>query len=1072
MEFPEGQVPETPQERQQLDQAGYVPCYNARCDFMISPEIEEYVPPGQQFFFTCPRCGHTYDLNSKVGVPGGMGTSGLDPTTAGDVAEQVVQSLGEIPGYGPILWWHKGRSQTPSAMDGAVAEWGVEVKSADAAAANQRANFGVDERQNKAQAASDASLWAQELGDESLIAIVGKMKWHGVLGVLVVLDFQTSTADVFVREMPLSWNLKKGQWHGILNFRSHNATLVAEAVPFTNPLPEPGQAQLPAQDWDDIPAFSKVALDYAGDAYLDSVQDAPTQNIGNDPGSSPELGPQGDIYDFFYGAGQLHVAPQAESSNLRDHALGDERPGPMAEGKVFVTNGSAAWEVSSNVSANALFRILKDYTERAGWIWGGMTAQDGEPISDEFAPKKSMWFFGEYPGGTDMEDRLKNKEDFEQKDIYSPDEARSVMFGDPKDERKPTGTFNCPHCGELFGSWHLYLQHKRENEPMGDWEPHDESGFPDMPTDEPHFHEMRFGAPSPPEGKDLVQAPIPFLYDIDQDDIYIGEAGQRTSDVPIPGEYTPAGIVEGVYEPGGKVVFISMTNMPYSVRHVLDLWKYQHPELQVTGLSMRDAEGKETKLAAQPSVGRYISSLVAADPAAWNATNALRRAGGKAYVVGGAPRDAIMGKEPNDIDMMVTGLHPQIVRKTLEELPGRVDLTGKDFGVFRYKNGHHEVEIALPRSERSTGEGHQDFDVQVDPNMRVEDDLYRRDFTANAMAVDLSTGHLVDPFGGEKDIKEHTLRLVNENALAEDPLRTVRAVVASAKHGLYPDEVTRAQMAQQAHKIDNLPAERIFMELDKLMKSDNPARAIKLSYETGVLKHLLPEVHDAMGYNQNNPHHSLDLGSHMISVLDHTAKQTKDPDVRMAALLHDIGKPASAWVNPVTGFNHYYQFQDPVTGELKGQDHATVGANMAYERLFDNLKYPKDRAQRVHELVNHHMFPAFNSPKGARKFLNRVGDHADDLLILRQADQGGKAQYPTDPTKSVDQQRLLVDQVRNAGAPTTQASLAINGHDLINLGIQPGPQLGQILNSLTEAVVEDPALNTPETLLELAQSYA
>ena len=182
----------------------------------------------------------------------------------------------------------------------------------------------------------------------------------------------------------------------------------------------------------------------------------------------------------------------------------------------------------------------------------------------------------------------------------------------------------------------------------------------------------------------------------------------------------------------------------------------------------------------------------------------------------------------------------------------------------------------------------------------------------------------------------------------------------------------------------------------------------------------------------------------------------------MAALLHDIGKPRSAWINPETGYNHYY-----LGDEGQGANHEEVGADMTEERL-KFLRYPAHRVDRIKELVNHHMWPAFNSDRGARRFLNKVGPHADDLLDLRWADQGGKSVYPTDPSLDLTAQRDLVEEARSTKAPTAISQLAIDGNDLIQSGMQPGPEMGATLQRLVEVVLEHPEYNTREKLLELA----
>jgi tRNA nucleotidyltransferase (CCA-adding enzyme) len=738
------------------------------------------------------------------------------------------------------------------------------------------------------------------------------------------------------------------------------------------------------------------------------------------------------------------------------------------------------------------------------------------------------------------------------------------------------------------------------------------------------------------EPKDILEAPVPFIYDVDKDNIAFGQPGQRTSD--IQGEFTPGGIVEGEYQPGGNVLLTTDTNMPYTTRHLLDLFKAMYPHMEVTGVE-REMNGQNFKIAserrimyhiapqsarpqilergleprwgggqstgqtpfagtnaplrgvylsdypgliglrdhspfenltggphdiwevnveglplhpdfpalgehgavAEPSnfwfdddavheqtggldahdyeqaisnpepyiqltgtalhpntipperlrlrdisefgpgkpmpytsklsatsVGNYVKQVAATDPAVWQAYQALKTAGGQVYAVGGAVLSALLQKEPNDIDLMVTGLPPEQVEHVLNGLPGRMDFTGKSFGVYRYKTKGHEVEIALPRTEKSTGNRRVDFAVNVDHNLPVESDLLRRDFTINSMAVDLGTGRLVDPFHGAEDLAENRLRTTHPASFDEDPTRVLRALVMNARYGVHPDEQTRGEMSSYAHRLKDESWDNMQGILDKLFKAKDPARAIRLAQETGVLQHVFPEVSENFDFDQNNPHHSYPLGDHLLNVLENTQRESTDPDLRLAALLHDIGKPASAWTNPETGFNHYYLGPN---GE--GADHAMVGATMAEARM-RALRYPVSRSKRVRHLIEHHMWPAFDSPKGARKFINRVGDeHADDLLTLRHADQFGKGQSASElaARTSVDRQRGLVEQVRSAQQPTSQSGLFINGNDIIALGIKPGPTVGRILRYLTDEVVSDPALNNREALLQMAQEY-
>lgn len=494
-------------------------------------------------------------------------------------------------------------------------------------------------------------------------------------------------------------------------------------------------------------------------------------------------------------------------------------------------------------------------------------------------------------------------------------------------------------------------------------------------------------------------------------------------------------------------------------------FEYLEDEDEVEMIWKMDHESSTRTAATDQIVG-----LVASDPTANAATQALQAAGGKVYAVGGAVRDAIRGQDPKDIDLMVSGLDAERVSAALNKLPGRVDITGKDFGVFRYKDGQSEVEIALPRRERSTGEAHTDFEVQADPTMSVEEDLERRDYSANAMAVDLQTGELIDPFGGADDIEQGVLRAHRPESLSEDPLRVLRGLVARARHGLVPDDETKRLMAENAEKLQHISPERIQMELDKMFSAAEPHEAIRLARDIAALKYFLPEVDKAFEFgSQRNKHHELELGDHLLEVLRRAVELSDDPDLRMTALMHDVGKPDSFWEDD-EGWGHFYRkkFDD---GTEKGQQHEEVGADLLKKRLND-LRYPADRIKRMEELSRGHMFAPFTTDKGARRFLNQYGDLADDLMVLREADQGGKT-YPDSPGRKIpdlDKQWEMINRVREQKAPTQKSQLAINGGDLINAGIPEGPEIGRVLNALMDAVVDNPELNSRDALLELAKN--
>lgn len=460
------------------------------------------------------------------------------------------------------------------------------------------------------------------------------------------------------------------------------------------------------------------------------------------------------------------------------------------------------------------------------------------------------------------------------------------------------------------------------------------------------------------------------------------------------------------------------------------------------------------------NVGEKVISYLNADPAAKKAFEVLSPHG-DIFAVGGAPRDVILGKKPKDVDLLAK-IPAEVIQDVLSKVPGgHLNFAGKNFGVFHFHYNGGQVEIALPRVEQSTGDGHKDFDVQSHHDIPLEQDLPRRDFTGNAIAVNLKTGEMVDPLNGALDLSLGVMRHTNPNAFKDDPLRTVRGLTMRSRHGLEPADETRQAMAEHGHLLKALPGDRFREEMDKILKGNEPHEAIKLGRDLGLLEHFLPEVHNTVGFDQQNPYHNLPLDEHLLQVLQNTAGLTDDHDVRLAALLHDIGKPASKWVDE-KGVGHYYQGK-----EGQGANHEEVGARMA-EDLMRRWNYPATRINRVTHLVNNHMFPEFNSPRGARKFLNRAGsvDAAHDLLNLRQADHMGKGNDAA-TAGMVNRMRGLVNQEAGNAAMGVQ-DLAISGRDVMKaLNAPPGPEIGQKMKTLLDYVIEHPELNTREQLLNL-----
>lgn len=463
-------------------------------------------------------------------------------------------------------------------------------------------------------------------------------------------------------------------------------------------------------------------------------------------------------------------------------------------------------------------------------------------------------------------------------------------------------------------------------------------------------------------------------------------------------------------------------------------------------------------------LSQKILTLVKNNPAAKTATELLSPFG-EVFVVGGAVRDTVLNKKPKDIDLVA-----RVDEDTIEKVLGNYDKaklnkTGKQFPVFRFSYHDEEVEIALPRTETKTGEGNRDWQIVTSPDIGIEQDLERRDFTANAIAVNASTGEVIDPLNGIEDLQKGKLRVISDSSFKDDSSRTIRALTAMSKHGLQPTETTREKMKEYAHHIKRVAPEIIGAELDKLVSGHHPDDAIRMGYETGVLEHFLPEVHDTFGFDQKNPHHQLDLGTHLTQVLKNMSGLSSEPDLRIAALLHDIGKPYSMWTDE-QGIGHFYRGPDN-----QGQDHEDVGAEMA-EEILRRLRFPADRIARIKHLIKNHMFPVFNTSRGARKFLNQAGSYevANDLLDLKEADHMGKGNENS-TRMMADKMRDLVDQENNNNTAFSIKDLAVDGNDIMKaLGIKSGPEVGMILKKLTDFVINDPSLNTRENLISLTKS--
>ena len=449
-------------------------------------------------------------------------------------------------------------------------------------------------------------------------------------------------------------------------------------------------------------------------------------------------------------------------------------------------------------------------------------------------------------------------------------------------------------------------------------------------------------------------------------------------------------------------------------------------------------------------------------------------------MVGGAVRDALLGRDSKDADFLVPATDIEGLRAALEPY-GRTEelvVAGRAVGVRFYPRDPKVrslapagIELAPPRRELSTGPGRHDFEIVVDRDATVEEDLARRDFTVNAMARRLADDTLVDPFRGQRDVRAGVLRTVSPTSFAEDPLRIVRGLRFVSQLGFDPVPETLAQMRQEAASVKLVSGERIgggiaadgMGELSKLLLGRQPARALRIARDTGVLVELLPEFEAAIGFDQESRYHGLTVDEHTFAVVQAAADADRSLAVRLAALFHDLGKPYVAWRGTDDRL-HYY-----AKPGYSAKSHEQVSAELA-ERALNRLRYPTDLRRRVVRIVRSHMVDTTRpEPLRARRLLARYGDSLlSDLLDHKEADLRGKGDWSADADleKLAHLRRVVAEQ---RSQPHRVRDLAVRGDDLIAIGFQPGPALGHALRKLLEEVVREPDLNTKDALLQRAR---
>lgn len=428
----------------------------------------------------------------------------------------------------------------------------------------------------------------------------------------------------------------------------------------------------------------------------------------------------------------------------------------------------------------------------------------------------------------------------------------------------------------------------------------------------------------------------------------------------------------------------------------------------------------------------------------------LEAAGHEAWVVGGCVRDLLLGRTPKDWDI-TTNANPEQIQALFENT-----FYTNEFGTVGVVNDETEderlkvVEVTPYRQEGKYSDARRPDSVVFSQNLG--DDLKRRDFTINALAYSPTHGQLVDQYEGIKNIEAGVLRAVGEPEarFAEDALRIMRAVRIAAELGFAIEPATREAMTAQASQLEKISKERIRDEFVRILNSPKPMDALILSREIGILGYIVPELEEGVGTDQNQAH-SYDVFEHNLRTLQHAADKNWPFIVRLAALLHDIGKPKSRrWSEEKKDWTFH--------------GHDVVGARMA-KKILENLKFSRETVTTVANLVRWHMF--FSDPdkvtlSAVRRIVTNVGpEHIWDLVNLRICDRIGTGRPKEQPFRLRKYQAMIEQAMRD---PISVGMLKIDGKRLIEMGEQPGPRFSWILHALLEDVLEDPNKNTTEYL--------
>jgi len=434
-------------------------------------------------------------------------------------------------------------------------------------------------------------------------------------------------------------------------------------------------------------------------------------------------------------------------------------------------------------------------------------------------------------------------------------------------------------------------------------------------------------------------------------------------------------------------------------------------------------------------------------------TETLQNAGFEAYLIGGCVRDLLREKKPKDWDI-TTNAKPEEIQNLFEK-----SFYENDYGTVGVVNEDVEdstlkvVEVTPFRIEGKYTDNRRPDEVHFSDNLK--DDLKRRDFTMNAIAYDISKGQIIDFYKGQGSIKDRTIETVGntKERFEEDALRILRAIRLATELGFTINKDTEKVIKQMASTLENISKERIRDEFIKIIMSPNPMDGLILANKLGVLRHIVPELENGIGIEQNGDH-IYGVWEHNLRAVQHSADRKWPLHVKLAALLHDVSKPETRrWSKEKNDWTFY--------------GHDVVGGKVSRE-ILTRLKFPKDIVSVVSKLVRHHLF--FSDVEkitlsAVRRIVRNVGpENVWDLMKVRACDRIGMGRPKEVPYRLRKYESMIEEAMR---APISVGMLKIDGAKIMEVSREkPGPKIGLILHALLEEVLDDPAKNTGTFLMK------